>query len=284
MTTGRKFTQGTFPASFPDDLPPALVKHLQLRIARLPCGASMILPPVAPARQFDFERDTFSFANELVWEYRLDPATGSMVTLKNNPPRPYTHRCFVMVRSARQFFYHARFEARQPPVAADSYRRLIRQVVGRSPRQPSREPDKIVFPGYDGLRAFSQAHEALLKAECGGAWQSYVLRSHWRMVFPISRRHQENISARLLESFDQRAMPIVHLVRFPQLTINHGIVLFGHQETETEILFAAYDPNQPGHPTQLVYRRTEQTFHLPRNHYWAGGRVDVIEVFRGWIY
>jgi hypothetical protein len=34
----------------------------------------------------------------------------------------------------------------------------------------------------------------------------------------------------------------------------------------------------------LIYRRAEQTFHLPRNHYWAGGRVDVIEVFRGWIY
>ena len=244
----------------------------------------MILPPAEPARPFDFERDTFSFANELVWEYRLDPAAGSMVTLKNNPPPQYAHRCFVMVRSARQFFYHARFEGHLPPVAADSYRRLIRQVVGRSPRQPGREPDKIVIPGYDGLRAFSRAEEALVKAECGGAWQSYALRSHWRMVFPISRRHQKNVSARLLESFGQRAIPIVHLVRFPQLTINHGMVLFGHRETEAEILFAAYDPNQPGQPTQLTYRRAEQTFHLPRNHYWAGGRVDVIEVFRGWIY
>jgi hypothetical protein len=104
------------------------------------------------------------------------------------------------------------------------------------------------------------------------------------MVFPISRRNQRNVSANLLASFGQRVIPIVHLVRFPQLTINHGIVLFGHRETEEEILFAAYDPNQPGRPTQLIYRRAEQTFHLPRNHYWAGGRVDVIEVFRGWIY
>jgi hypothetical protein len=244
----------------------------------------MFLSPVAPARQFDFERDTFSFANELVWEYRLDPATGSMVTRKNNPPPRYAHRCFVMVRSARQFFYHARFEGNRPPVAAESCRRLIRQVVRRSPRQPSSEPEKIVFPGYDGLRAFSLAQESLLKAECGGAWQSYALRSHWRMVFPISRRNQESVSAKLLASFGQRAIPIVHLVRFPQLTINHGMVLFGHQETEAEILFDAYDPNQPGRRTQLIYRRAEQTFHLPRNHYWAGGRVDVIEVFRGWMY
>jgi hypothetical protein len=243
----------------------------------------MILSPAAPTRQFDFERDVFSFANELVWQYRLDPATGSMTTLKNNPPPQYTHRCFVMVRSARQFFYHARFEVQRPPVAAESYRPLIRQVVGRSPRQPSREPDKIVFPGYDGLRAFSQAQEALVKAECGGAWQSYALRSHWRVVFPISRRHQRNVSEQLLESFGPRAIPIVHLVRFPHMTINHGIVLFGHQETEAEILFAAYDPNQPGQPTQLIYRRADQTFQFPPNHYWPGGRVDVIEVFRSWI-
>jgi hypothetical protein len=244
----------------------------------------MILPPAAPARPFDFERDAFSFANELVWVYQFDPATGSMTTLKNSPAPQYTHRCFVLVRCARQFFYHARFEAKQPPVAADSYRRLIRQVIRRSPRQPAREPDKIIIPGYDGLRAFSLAQESLLKAECGAAWQSYALRSHWRMVLPISRRNQEKVSAKLLESFAQRTIPIVHLVRFPQLTINHGIVLFGHQETEAEILFAAYDPNQPGQPTRLTYRRAEQTFHFPRNHYWAGGRVDVIEVFRDWLY
>jgi hypothetical protein len=244
----------------------------------------MISPPAELARKFDFERDTFSFANELVWVYRLDPATGSMVTRKNNPPPQYTHRCFVMVRSARQFFYHARFNANRPPAAAETYRRLIRQVVGRSPRHPSREPDKLVFPGYDCLRAFSLEQESLLKTECGGAWQSYALRSHWRMVFPISRRNQKHVSSKLLASFGQRTIPIIHLVRFPKLTINHGMVLFGHQETAAEILFAAYDPNQPGQPTQLTFRRADQTFYLPRNHYWAGGRVDVIEVFRGWMF
>jgi len=233
---------------------------------------------------FVFERDTFAFANELVWEYRFDPVSGDMTTVQNDPPPQYSLRCFVMVRSARQFFYHARFEGDRPPLAADSYRHLIRQVVRRSPREPGRDADKIVIPGYDGLRSFSRAQEALVKAECGGAWQSYVLRSHWRMVFPISRRNQKKLSVQLLEAFGQRGILIVHLVRFPQLAINHGIVLFDHQETEAEIRFAAYDPNQPGQSTQLIYRRSEQTFHFPRNHYWAGGRVDVIEVFRGWIY
>jgi len=243
----------------------------------------MILPPVAPARQFDFERDTFSFANELVWEYRLDPATGSMVTLKNNPPRPYTHRCFVMVRSARQFFYHARFEARQPPVAADSYRRLIRQVVGRSPRQPSREPDKIVFPGYDGLRAFSLAQESLLKAECGGAWQSYALRSHWRMVFPISRAHQARTAASLEAALQQNIPPIIHLVKFPALTINHSMILFAVTETGQGFAFQAYDPNNPQQPVPLAFDHKSSRFSLPPNHYWAGGELDIIEIYRSWL-
>jgi hypothetical protein len=244
----------------------------------------MFSSPAAPMRKFDFARDTFSFANELVWEYRLDPATGSMVTRKNDPPPQYTLRCFVVIRSVRQFFYHARFEAGQPLVTTDAYRRLIRQVVRRSPRRPSRDADKIVIPGYEGLRDFSRAQEALLKAECGGAWQSYALRSHWRMIFPITRRNQKYVSGQLLKSFVQRAIPIVHLVRFPQLTLNHGVVLFDPEETEAEIRFATYDPNQPGQPTGLVYRRADRTFYFPRNHYWAGGRVDVIEVYRGWFY
>jgi hypothetical protein len=186
-----------------------------------------------------------------------------------------------MVRSARQFFFHARFLPGQPPAGTDAYRPLIRQVVGRSPSHPSAEGEKIAVPGYDGLRSFSQAHEALLKAECGAAWQSYTLRTHWRMVFPIWRRHQERLSARLLDRFAQGAIPIVHVLRFPQVTINHALLLFGVRRTEADIRFAAYDPNQPGGPTELIYRRSARTFELPRNHYWAGGRVDVIEVYRG---
>jgi hypothetical protein len=33
-----------------------------------------------------------------------------MTTFQANPPPTYYHRCFVLVRSVRQFFDHARFE------------------------------------------------------------------------------------------------------------------------------------------------------------------------------
>ena len=242
---GSTIAHGAFPASVPGDLPPAFIKHLQLRIAGLGSRASMFSSSALGIGRFEFERDTFAFANELIWEYRFDRLSGAMATTRTNPPPEYAHRCFVMVRSVRQFFYHARFEDGRPVEGTDAYRRLIRQVVGRRPWQPSQEPNQVVIPGYHGLRSFSQEQGALLKAECGGAWQSYALRSHWRMVFPISRHNQARLSTRLLESLAQQAIPIVHLVRFPQLTINHGVVLFDHLEDEKEIRFAAYDPNQP---------------------------------------
>src|SRR3989337_412046 len=115
------------------------------------------------SRRFSFARNTFPFANELIWQYHFDPVTGAMRTCRNHPPPTYTHRCFVMVRSARQFFFHARFEPGLAPVEEPAYRRLIREVVSRSPRQPSSESEKIVIPGYDCLRSFSRAKDPLLK-------------------------------------------------------------------------------------------------------------------------
>ena len=232
-----------------------------------------------PPRRFEFERDTFAFANELVWEYRLDPATQKMVSRKNDPPPAYAHRCFVLVRSARQFFYHARFDASLPVADEVNYARLIRQVVARNPRRCVTEGQRVVIPGYDSLRAFSVGQARVLKASCGGAWQSYVLRSHRRMILPISRRHQEKMASQLVKSLPVRRAVIAHLFRFPQLTINHGIVLYDMTETAAGLRFTVYDPNQPSQPTALDYDRADRTFYFPHNHYWAGGQVNVVEAF-----
>jgi hypothetical protein len=238
----------------------------------------------SPTRAFVFATDTFAFPNELVWQYRLDPASGRMRTCRNDPPPTYAHRCFVLVRAARQFFYHARFAPELPESERALYRALIRRVLSRDPRRASPDADRVTVPGFSSLRAFSQSHETLLKSICGGAWRSYFLRSHWRMVFPISRRHQEQTARRLLLTPTVRMDPIVHLVRFPQLTINHGLTLFARADFASEVRFQAYDPNVPDRPAELVYDRTRRTFFFPPNHYWAGGRVDVIEIYRGGLY
>ena len=42
--------------------------------------------PQSVRRPFAFDRDTFAFANELVWEYRFDGADGKVATFKNDSP------------------------------------------------------------------------------------------------------------------------------------------------------------------------------------------------------
>jgi hypothetical protein len=236
------------------------------------------------ARPFQFERDTFAFANELIWQYRFDPVTKAMTVSRNDPPPTYSHRCFMVVRSARQFLYHARFEPGLPMAEPGGYRRLIRQILCRNPRRASAAPERIVIPGYDDLRALSRAHEALLKAECGAPWQSYFLRSHWRMVFPIWRGHQERIAQQLRQRVRHGSVPTVHIFRFPRITINHGLMLFGMVESERELQFEAYDPNLPAHPAQLIYDRARRSFSFPPNSYWPGGELSVIEIFCGGLY
>lgn len=234
-------------------------------------------------RRFEFARDAFAFANELVWEYRFNAATGKTTFHRREPKPDYTHHCFVLARTARQFLYHARFDADQKVAGDETYRQLIREVVSRDPRIPCEPEKRIVIPGYASLREFSGDRESLLKAGCGGAWRSYFLRSHWRMVFPISRSHQARTAESLAIALKKNLSPVIHLVKFPALTINHGMILFGGKETGRGFEFQVYDPNDPKEPAQLTFDRASRTFFLPGNRYWAGGRLNIIEIYRNWF-
>jgi hypothetical protein len=232
--------------------------------------------------RFEFERDTFAFANELLWEYHFDAATGKTTYCKRIPKPAYAHRCFVVARAARQFFYHARFLPEQSAPDDAICRRLIRQVLARNPRAPSAPDERLKVPGYTGLRQLSAEREALMKSECGGAWRSYVLRSHWRMVFPISRAHQARTATDLGLALREGRVPIIHLVRFPKLSINHGMVVYAAERTSDGASFLAYDPNDIARPATLSFTTDSSTFFLPTTRYWPGGRVDVIEIYRRW--
>src|SRR5438874_1437400 len=90
-------------------------------------------------RKFQFGRDTFAFANELVWEYRFD-ASGKMSSQRREPKPAYTLRCFVLTRAARQFLYHAAFRPTDPVAGDEDYRGLIGRVLWRNPRSVSAQP------------------------------------------------------------------------------------------------------------------------------------------------
>jgi hypothetical protein len=239
--------------------------------------------PTLEQRRFDFARDSFAFENETYWEYHFDKA-GGKTTFSRREPRPdYAHRCFVLTRAARQFLYHGRFDAGQNAPEDPACRSLIRQVVARNPRRPCPPEKRIIIPGYANLREFSAARAPLLKAECGGAWRSYVLRSHWRMVFPISRAHQARTASSLQDALRKNIPPIIHLVKFPSLVINHSMLLFAVAEIASGFEFQAYDPNNPQQPVTISFDRKISTFSLPPNRYWAGGALDIIEIYRTWL-
>ena len=122
-----------------------------------------------------------------------------------------------------------------------------------------------------------------MKAECGGAWRSYFLRSHWRMVFPITREHQQETVVRLMDAIAATGSAVVHLVTFPRLSINHGMVLYSTTVQPDQISFAAYDPNDHRSPTSLVFRIPSRRFQLGANAYWRGGNVNVIHIYRNWF-
>ena len=104
------------------------------------------------------------------------------------------------------------------------------------------------------------------------------------MIWPFSRHDQERMAAELVNDLKQNRPPVVHLVRFPALTINHAVLLFDFSETEKEIRFAAYDPNSPETAATVTYDRARRTFTFPTNFYFPGGRVGVYEIYRGCLY
>jgi hypothetical protein len=234
-------------------------------------------------RAFNFQTDTFAYRNDLKWEYIFDDATGKTSHRTHVPEEPeYTHHCFVVARSARQFFQHARFDATLPQAGDKTYRKLINEVVSRDPSECTPEEKRVVIPGFANLREFSTHKTKLLQEECGGAWRSYIQRGHWRMMHLFSGRHQEREAARLVASIKANRPPVVHIVKFPRLTINHALLLYGVEESEREIRFTTYDPYEPHVPQTLTFDRATREFSFPRNPYFIGGKVDIYEIYRAW--
>src|ERR1700733_10142605 len=114
--------------------------------------------PAAPApRPFQFDIDTFSFANETVWNY-VNGSVQSDSSRTQTQKRDYTRRCFVVTRAAVQFWKFARYDPNAKPLPPDQLADRIRQVTARSVWLPPLAHDqRIVFPGYANLRDLSAA-------------------------------------------------------------------------------------------------------------------------------
>jgi hypothetical protein len=103
------------------------------------------------------------------------------------------------------------------------------------------------------------------------------------MIFPISRAHQARTAASLDAGIRAGRPAVIHLVKFPALTINHSMVLYEVAEIAEGLVFQAYDPNDPVKRVELFYNRKANQFSLPPRRYWAGGALDIIEIYRSWL-
>lgn len=249
------------------------------------CAGCQTCPPgPLPERAFCPELDGMAYPNQLAWAYQINPATGRMETKRREPAPTYSLHCFGMARDVRQFFRQSQFAPSASKASEMEYRELIRKVLDRDSRCEAGQGTRVMIPGFKNLHEFSQAEEKLLKSEGGRAWQSFFQRGNWRMVFPFSRNHQRREAARLERELEEHRLPIVHVVRFPALTINHVVLLFQAVSRHGVTEFSAYDPNDPTTPLRLRFDSGNGRFEFPATSYFQGGRVDVYEIYRSAIY
>jgi hypothetical protein len=259
----------------------SILLPLAFSVSWLLAGCATCKNGPAQKNSFDPRTDGFAYSNELVWVY-LPDANGEMHSQKRDPEPTYYHHCFPMVRAAREFFYHAEFDPTAPRTSVADYKARVKQVVDRDSRCPAPASERIVIPGFANLHEFSAAYPDLLKASCGRTTASYLQRGNWRMVFPFSRYGQQSSAQDLRDKISRGLTPIVHLTNFPTHTINHVILLYAVSSRDGTLLFEGYDPNDPSRPAQLTW--AGRHFRFERNNYFAGGEVNIYEVYRNALF
>lgn len=230
---------------------------------------------------FDFARDTFAFSNETIWEYDVDDATGRTAWRRREPLPEFALHCGPMARGARQFHLHARFDPTRPPPDDATLAAVLADVLARDPRVLTPADDPIVVPGYAGLRALSTARAGLVRDALGGTWRSYFQRGNWRMIFPFPPGQQRAEATRIVDALRRGETPILHVLRFPELTLNHMVLVYAVTETPEELRFETYDPNDASAPIVVRWDRGARTFVYPRTIYFGGGPVKAYAIWDG---
>src|SRR5262249_57405585 len=106
--------------------------------------------------EFRFDRDTFAFANQTVFEYHEGHASlRRPSTVKRDA---YNRHCFVLCRTAMQFNKFARFDPRGAPLEDTSLAVRVCSVTNREAcAVPLADFTRIVFHAYIYLRSFINA-------------------------------------------------------------------------------------------------------------------------------
>ena len=227
------------------------------------------VPSSAEGRRFELERDAFAFPN-LVRAQR--PGWND----------DFANYCLIMARAASQFYRFARFVPDRPPVTAAEYERLVGEVLDRPPwgPPPASEAERVAIAGYADLRAFSAAHEGLLKAAFGSNVLSMLHWRTWRVGVDFPPAHQERLARELVGEVEARRPAPVMITNFPhEDLLNHSVLVYAHRPAQQGTDFLAYDPNDPGSPLRLYYDRAARAFWVGPLTYSPPGRVRAFRLY-----
>jgi hypothetical protein len=253
-------------------------------IALLPLALSADDAPAASApapRPFRYDTDSFSFANETVWNY-IDGSVQTDSVRTPSKQRDYTRRCFVVTRAAVQFWKFSRFTPKAPALSRDQLAHRIRQVTARSVWLPALPPDqRIVIPGYANLRAVSAAEPGVFQANIGQGWPVYFRAGNAPIAAPVYRETEARLNQEISRDLQLNEPTIVWLYLFPSLKINHVVVVISGCRTGDHYRYQVYDPNYTDGPKKLDFDVTTRTFSYQPTFYFKGGAVDARAIYRG---
>jgi hypothetical protein len=239
----------------------------------------------AIASEFRFDRDTFAFANQTVFEYHEGHASLRRgLSVRRDM---YKRHCFVLCRTAKQFKKFARFDPRGAPLDDASLATRLRAVTHREPwTEPLPEDQRTVFPGYKNLREMSEARREVVQLSIGHGWPSYFRISNARMVFQQTAGYQEATHARLNAALARGELFIGFLTTYPRFSMNHSVLVYKRKSfspnpgVET---YSVYDPNHPESPRELTWSPHTRSFSYQKDWDFVGGYVRVYQVYGKWL-
>ena len=244
-------------------------------------AAAMAAQSTGAESDFRFDRDTFDFANQTVFEYHEGHASlrhGSSVKKD-----AYNRHCFVMCRTATQFKKFARFDPHGAPLDDTTLAKRIRAVTHQQPwAQPSPGDKRIVIRGYKDLRDLSKKRRELMQASIGHGWPSYFRISNARMMFQQSARYQEDTHARLNAALARGDVFLGFLTTYPRLSINHSVLVYKRKSFSPNPgveRYLVYDPNHPESPRELTWSPHTRSFAYQKDWDFVGGFVRIYQVY-----
>lgn len=230
-------------------------------------------------RPFDFQRDTFGFANMTVFEYENGiPHLRRGETAKQDR---YTRRCFVLSRAVWQFRKFACFDPDAPPIDDRELIARIKRVTGRAAwREALPENERTVFP-YADLREMSKKRGRILQEHVGKGWPTYWRPGNWRVLFASGRAYQEQTHQNLEAALARSDFFVGYLTTLPKLSINHAVLVYARKSPGKDGVtrYLVYDSNHPEGPRELTWSEREKTFAYQKDWDFIGGPVRVYQVY-----